>query len=145
MLSEQPRGDKRVDYLVAPDQESTDILEFKKVCSVMLGDLYGLARLRKGDMRGMADFQGKLMTLFQLVRGEMVESEIKDKIEVGIDTEGKPVFETYFKYREMAYEIDRIFTVGFDMKMGQRILEKINEFIRASGIIKKNIPRYVLQ
>ena len=144
-MSEPQRGDKRIDYLVAPDQESSDILEFKKVCSVLLGDLYGLARLRKGDMRGMADFQGKLMTLFQLVRGDMIESEIKDKIEIGLDPEGKPVYETFFKYREMAYEIDRLFREGFDMKMGQRILEKINEFIRASGIIKKNIPRYVLQ
>lgn len=145
MGDQQSRADgRRIEYLMPPDQESSDILEFKKVCSVLLGDLYGLARLGKADLRGNADFQGKLMTLYQLIRGDMLESDIKDEIEDGTNPDGTPKIVSYYKFRELAVEIDRQFKLGFDMKMGQKILEKMNEFIRASGIIKRNIPRMVL-
>lgn len=140
----QQGSSKRVEYLMPPDQESSDILEFKKSCSILLGDLYGLARLGKADMRGNADFQGKLMTLYQLIRGDMTESDIKDEVQDGFNPDGTPKMVEFYKYKQLASAIDSEFKKGFDMKMGQIILERMNEFIRASGIIKKNIPRAVL-
>lgn len=144
-MEQQGKGDgKRIEYLMPPDQETTDILEFKKVCAVLLGDLYGLARLGKPDIRGMADFQGKLMTLYQLIRGDMIKSEIKDYIlSEELDENGQPKTIEFLKYQELSREIDRQFRLGFDMKIGQVILEKLNEFIRESGILKKNMPRYL--
>ena len=151
-MEQTSRGDgKRVEYLMPPDQETSDILEFKKVCAILLGDLYGLARLGKPDLRGMADFQGKLMTLYQLLRGDMIKSDVKDYIletdEKGIvvtDEKGEAKKIPFLKYQELSKQIDYEFRAGFDMKTGQLILEKLNEFIRESGILKKNLPRYLI-
>lgn len=145
-MGDQSQGNRRVEYIIPHDQESSDILEFKKVCAVMLGDLYGLARLGRDDPRGAADFQGKLLTFYQLIRGEMVESDIQDFYydDEKKDADGKPLKVEYFKYRELASIIDQEFRQGFDNEKAQLILERLNEFIRESGIIRRNIPRALL-
>jgi len=144
-MAEQQRGDsRRIEYFMPIDQENIDIVNQKKMCSELLGDLYALANIGKADMRGEAEFKGKLLTLFRLIQGKMLKSEIKDFVESDkTDAEGKPLKIEFYKYQELARVIDEEFKRGFDMDTGEVILKRMLEFIEESGILLKNIPRYI--
>jgi len=141
-MADRPASNQRVDYFMQPDPEYQNLVDLKNKCASLLGDIYALINLRKTDPRGEAEFKGKLLNLFRLLEGKMIKSDIMDFYEEP-GPDGQMVKKEYLKYQELAKAVNYEFIHGIDMKKGEKILQRIFEFIEESGILLKNQARYV--
>ena len=134
---------KRVDYLTPIEKDVLFLVDKKEKINELYGEIYQLKLLGRNDPRLVAEFIGSVMKLYRDLRAKMEKSDIKEDID---DPKNPGQTRPYYVYREAVRVIDtfELAPSKCTLSAALDIYRLILSFIEDSGLLLKNMPRYVV-